>query len=132
VAIEGRYLDKDEKIDMGSMVVLPRHHARVLACVISPEVRSPPVVPAAPIDQESNLKKWKITYSTLKDLDHGRMKAYDGFVEFYVKNSSVIRKNTKGAQIGFKRLERNDCFSLSLKIRFRFQMVRIGMCIFEP
>jgi hypothetical protein len=35
-ALEGSYLQKDEKISKGTMVDLPSHHVRILGCIISP------------------------------------------------------------------------------------------------
>jgi hypothetical protein len=99
-SIEGRYLKSDEVIKVGSAISLPHYHVRILKGIISPpEVRvtNPSLNrPPSPTALHLNLRKWKITYSTLKDLDHGRMKAYDGSLEFLMKANKLILKNAKG------------------------------------
>jgi hypothetical protein len=71
-------------------------------------------------------KMWKIMYSTSKDLDRGRMKAYDGLLELAQKEDFLILRNAKGFRIGCRDLHRRDSLSLGAKLTFPWHVVRIG------
>jgi hypothetical protein len=64
------------------------------------------------------LRKWKITYSTIKDLDRGHMKAYDGSIELRKKDNFLILNNAKGKQIGCRFLKSKDQFHIGAKLFF--------------
>jgi hypothetical protein len=51
------------------------------------------------IAASGNVKKWRITYSTCKDLDRGRLKAYDGSLEFSQLERSLILKNARVSEL---------------------------------
>jgi hypothetical protein len=123
--IEGCYLKTEEVIDLDSALDFPTHRVHVMAMSCLPEVRSTPSSTAI-CSSGMDHKKWKITYSTLKDLDHGRMKAYDGTLELVLKSNRLILYNAKGAQIGFKLVDRRDNFSIGSKINVHLHRVRIG------
>jgi hypothetical protein len=72
-------------------------------------------------------KFWKITYSTIKDLDRGRMKAYDGMLEVTEKDQWLRLKNARGIQIGCRSLQKGDHFSIGAKLIFPIHVVRIGI-----
>jgi hypothetical protein len=93
--IEGRWLNQCERIVEGSTISLPHHSVRALRCNSTPsEVRSP--ARDAPLSDVAHLDRWKITYSTVKDLDRGRMKSYDGFLEIRKRGNFMILNNAKG------------------------------------
>jgi hypothetical protein len=71
-------------------------------------------------------KFWKITYSTIKDLDRGRMKSYDGMLEVTEKDQWLRLKNARGVQISCRSLQKSDHFSIGAKLIFPLQVVRIG------
>jgi hypothetical protein len=101
------------------------HRVHVMALSCPAEVH--PIPPSNAIRAPFlDHKKWKITYSTLKDLDCGCMKAYDGMLELVTKSNRLILYNAKGVQIGFKFADREDNFSLGSKINFHLHRVRMG------
>jgi hypothetical protein len=127
-AIKGRYLNSDEGIVLGSALDLPRHRARIMTILIDPKVCSSPPH-CMPKEVSPDLRKWKITYSTLKDLDRGRMKAYDGTLELLLNSRRLILKNAKGNQIGTKFCDKRDSFSIGAKINFEMHRVRVGTLV---
>jgi hypothetical protein len=116
-AVEGRFLTSNDRITVGSVVDLTLHRARILDCIISSEVCQSltPVGNALALD---GLKRWKITYSTIKDLDRGRMKAYDGSLELSDRDFWLVLKNAKGHQIGCRYLQKSENISLGAKFKF--------------
>jgi hypothetical protein len=71
-------------------------------------------------------KMWKITYSTHKDLDRGRMKAYDGSLSRSVKDDWITLLDAKGKIIGCRYMESKDNFSVSAKLYFPMHVVQMG------
>jgi hypothetical protein len=61
-----------------------------------------------------------------KDLDRGRMKAYDGSLELSEKDSWLVLKNAKYQQIGYRYLNEGENISLGAKFRFSLHVIRIG------
>jgi hypothetical protein len=118
-------LNQRENINEGSTISLPHHSVRVLRCNSTPsEVDSP--ARDAPLSDVARLDHWKITYSTIKDLDTGRMKSYDGFLEICKRDNFMILNNTKGRQIGYRFLSQRDDLSLGSKLIFPMHIVRVG------
>jgi hypothetical protein len=114
-----------EQIVEGSTISLPHHSVRVLRCSSTPsEVRSP--ARGAPLSDFARLDHWKITYSTVKDLDRGCMKSYDGFLEIHKWDNFMILNNAKGRQIGYRFLSHHDDLSLGSKLIFPMHIVKVG------
>jgi hypothetical protein len=122
--IIGRWV-LDSEISVGSSLHIQDHLIRVLSLEPS-EVRSADqgnsvalsVTSPLPVVEDlsranDRLKYWKITYSTFKDLDRGRMKSYDGFLELRKKDNFLILYNAKGKQIGC-RFKKANCFFLRI------------------
>jgi hypothetical protein len=123
--IEGRWLNQHEQIVDGSTISLSHHSVRVLRCNSTPsEVRSP--ARGAPLSDIVRLDRWKITYSTVKDLDRGRMKSYDGFLEIRKRDNFMILNNAKGRQIGYRFISHRDDLILDSKLIFPMHIVRVG------
>jgi hypothetical protein len=71
-------------------------------------------------------KIWKITYSTHKDLDRERMKAYDGSLSLSVKDGWISLFDAKGKIVGCRYKESNDNFSVGAKLSFPIHVVHMG------
>ncbi|KAK1649061.1 hypothetical protein QYE76_066866 [Lolium multiflorum] len=91
---------------------------------ISAEIHPKRSSPAADLTPPS--KNWKITYSTHKDLDRGRMKAYDGSLSRSVKDDWITLLDAKGKIIGCRYMESKDNFSVRAKLSFPMHVVRMG------
>jgi hypothetical protein len=78
------------------------------------------------VASDDRLRKWKITYSTIKDLDCGRMKAYDGSIELRKKDNFLILNNAKSNQIGCRFMKSKDQFHIGAKLFFPLHIVRMG------
>ncbi|KAM0827957.1 hypothetical protein ACQ4PT_067858 [Festuca glaucescens] len=74
-------------------------------------------------------KTWKITYSTRKDLDRGRMKAYDGSLSLSVKDGWISLFDAKGKIVGCRYKEPKDNFSVGAKLYFPIHVIRMGQLI---
>jgi hypothetical protein len=94
---------------------------------ISAEVN--PKVSFSTADQNHLSKMWKITYSTHKDLDRGRMKAYDGSLSRSVKDDWITLLDAKGKIIGCRYKEPQDNFSVGAKLSFPMHVVRMGQSL---
>jgi hypothetical protein len=132
----------DSVISVGSSLHIQDHFIRVLSLEAT-EVRAanlgtsnvPPVMSPIPVVEDlsrvnDRLKTWKITYSTFKDLDRGRMKSYDGFLELQKKDNFLILNNAKGKQIGCRFKKSKDSFHLGAKLFFPSHSVRMGNLIY--
>jgi hypothetical protein len=139
--IIGRHV-LDSVISVGSSLHIQDHFIRVLSLdatevrpaelVISdahPVMRPVPAVEDLPRAND-RLKSWKITYSTFKDLDHGRMKSYDGFLELRKKDNFLILNNAKGKQIGYRFKKSKDSFHLVAKLFCPSHSIRMGVLIY--
>ncbi|KAK1649168.1 hypothetical protein QYE76_066973 [Lolium multiflorum] len=91
---------------------------------ISAEIN--PKVPLPSADQTHPSKRWRITYSTHKDLDRGRMKAYDGSLSRSVKDDWITLLDAKGKITGCRYMESKDNFSVGAKLYFPMHVVRMG------
>jgi hypothetical protein len=90
----GCYLGINKKIAMGSTILFSSHFTRVLCDILLlPEVRQ-----SVTVSSDPNWL-WKVSYSTIKDLDRGCMKAYDGTMIFMSIDKWFILKNAKGEPI---------------------------------
>jgi hypothetical protein len=90
--IIGKFMRKeDDALEVGYVVEFSVFHALVDHCILSPPEDNGSGVDLA-IDKSSTLdltnlvRLWKISYSTVKDLDRGRMKAYDGSLRLSTNN----------------------------------------------
>jgi hypothetical protein len=72
-----------------------------------------------------------VTYSTIKDLDRGRTKAYDGILHLCVANNWLILKNAKGEPIAVK-MAKSVILPIGTKINFLHHVVRVGVCLNPP
>jgi hypothetical protein len=116
-ALEGRYLRPNEQISEGAMLDLPSRRIRILGRISSsPEVRvsGEIISPSSPDDLVVNAQYWKITYSTLKDLDRNRMKAYDGTLFYFPVDHWLVLLNAKGSRIGCRSLLKGESLSLGM------------------
>jgi hypothetical protein len=131
-ALEGRYLRPNEQISEGATLDLPSHRIRILGRVSSsPEVHvsGKIISPSSPDDLVVNAQCWKITYSTLKDLDRNHMKAYDGTLFYFPMDHWLVLRNAKGSRIGCRFLLKGESLSLGAKLSFKQHVVRIGSWI---
>jgi hypothetical protein len=81
------------------------------------------------VTARSRSRSWKITYSTVKDMDRGRMKAYDGTLELDEIDQWLHLRCARGIQIGCRSLQKGDQFSIGAKLFFPIHIVRIGIAI---
>jgi hypothetical protein len=130
VPIIGKFLTDNEILKIGSVVEFSSYQAKVVRCTLSPcmdensilsEVYDSSTVPHL-------VKTWKISYSTIRDLDRGRMKSYDGTLCLY--EDLLMLKNAKGDRVGFRPKEKNDLFSMGAKLFFPKHVVRMGLPMF--
>ncbi|KAM0902673.1 hypothetical protein ACQ4PT_019159 [Festuca glaucescens] len=156
-AVATRHSHEGEVIEAGSYVTFPRHVAKVgtlvpsvpKVCCTTQGFTSSSVRYAGVVDLEAfeaksraNLvsnnpvsrgdllgKKWRITYSTTKDIDRGRMKSYDGILELDDKDQWLRLPCARGLQIGCRFLQKGDQFSIGAKLYFPIHIVRIGVPI---
>jgi hypothetical protein len=61
---------------------------------------------------------WKVSYSTMKDLDRGRMKSYDGTLKFWSSNGWIVLLNAKDKPIDVQVLRVDPCYKSGSKERF--------------
>jgi hypothetical protein len=82
--------------------------------------------------------RWKVTYSTIKDLDCGRLKAYDGTMLLLMAEKWLILKNAKDYPIAVQSIsdvrasQAHTLFCVGAKVRFPFHSVRMGICLASP
>jgi hypothetical protein len=131
--IVGCYRGSEEVINIGTKVIFATHFARILCSDLPPsEVRAPVCVPP-----DLNWQ-WKVSYSTFKDLDRGRMKSYDGSLHLLAAENWLILKNVKSAPISVKALSDDQVtnagkvFCLGAKVNFPQHAVRVGKCLSVP
>jgi hypothetical protein len=125
----------DDALEVGSVVEFSVFHALVDHCILSPPDAIESGVGAdqmkdksKTLDLASLLKSWKITYSTAKDLDRGRMKAYDGSLCLCMDNYLRLF-NAKSALIGCQRVSSRVLFHAGAKLKFTGYVVRMGKLI---
>jgi hypothetical protein len=135
VVIEGCYLNQEEKIWIGSTIIFPNHFARILRSVIAPnEVR---VIPADDFSPDTSEPvsvvdgNWEVSYSMIKDLDRGHLKAYDGTMRLCSSQNWLVLLNAKGHPISVKS-EKPKLFAKGTKIQFSHHVVRVGDCMLAP
>jgi hypothetical protein len=131
--IEGRYRGKEETIVIGSKIIFDGHFARIMRSDLSP-----PEVCGLVLSIPDLNWVWKISYSTFKDLDRGRMKAYDGTLILLAAEKLLILKNAKGDPVAVQAVRSDPVskvsvsYSVGSKIRFQLHSVRIGKCLASP
>jgi hypothetical protein len=75
---------------------------------------------------------WKVSYSTFKDLDRGRLKAYDGTMLLLMAEKCLVLKNAKDEPIAVRPISENrvsqahTLFCVGAKVRFPLHSVRMG------
>ncbi|KAM0827262.1 hypothetical protein ACQ4PT_068312 [Festuca glaucescens] len=132
--IIGKFMRKeDDALEVGSVVEFSVFHALVDHCILSPPEDNGSgddlMIDKSSAQDLTNLVKfWKISYSTVKDLDRGRMKAYDGSLSLSTDNFLRLF-NAKSAPIGCQRLSSRDLFHVGAKIHFSEHVVRMGKLI---
>jgi hypothetical protein len=103
--IIGKFLRKEEDVlEVGSVVEFSIFHAFVDHCILSPPEDNGSgdeliIEKSTAQDLSDLVKLWKVSYSTVKDLDRGRMKAYDGSLSLS-KDNFLRLFNAKSAPIG--------------------------------
>jgi hypothetical protein len=130
----GRYIGSDECLGVGSTILMPTHVARILHVDLDPFKVCSPTRTLVP---EMNWL-WKVSYSTFKDLDRSRLKAYDGTMILWCVQKCLILKNAKGAPIGIQSVSSEMisnaaiCFKVGTKLKFPAHSVHVGICISSP
>jgi hypothetical protein len=95
------------------------------------------VIPADAFTPDSSVPvsvmdgNWKVSYSTIKDLDRGRLKAYDGTMRLCSSQNWLVLLNAKGHPISVK-FEKPKLFAKGTKIQFSHHVVRVGDCMLAP
>jgi hypothetical protein len=131
--VVGRYLQKDEQILVGKVISFPSHFARVLRV----DLLLSEVCPSENSTPNPNWI-WRVSYSTFKDLDRGRMKSYDGSMHLLSAEKWLILKNAKGNPIAVQAvpsdrvLQAGEFFTTGSKVKFQAHSVRIGKCLQSP
>jgi hypothetical protein len=64
--------------------------------------------------------KWKVTYSTVKDYDRGRVKAYDGSLHLWISNNWLVLLNAKGTPIIGRYLKNGEILSIGSDVVFPY------------
>jgi hypothetical protein len=105
-----RHLSNGERISVGSTFKFLLHSVKVLSCDFFPEFhRLVTEVCISPSPASSVIAldwRWKVSYSTLKYLDRGRMKSYDGTLQHSSVENWLILKMPKAIQL-LARVQRN-------------------------
>jgi hypothetical protein len=68
--------------------------------------------------------QWKIKYTTVKDLDRGRVKAYDGSLNLWLSNNWLVLLNAKGTPIIGRFLENGEILSVGSEVVFPATVLR--------
>jgi hypothetical protein len=76
--------------------------------------------------------QWKIKYTTVKDLDHGRVKAYDGSLNLWLSNNWLVLLNAKGTPIIGRFLENGEILSVGSEVVFPYHRAKISVCMISP
>ena len=75
-------------------------------------------------------------YSKIEDLDHGRLKAYDGELHLWrpnnIRKDWIMLKNAKGMAIKGKNLDDEDKILIGSEVRFPSYYVMIVTCMHAP
>ncbi|KAM0914851.1 hypothetical protein ACQ4PT_011229 [Festuca glaucescens] len=69
---------------------------------------------------------WKVSYTTKKDLDRGRMKNYDGTMKYWSSNGWIVLLNAKEEPIAVQILSVGQCVKPDSKVNFSHHSVRVG------
>jgi hypothetical protein len=133
--VKGRFLLPEESIKVGSRLIFLGHFARILKSQIydlevCPPSSTPLIVESTP-DPKCQDGRWKISYSTNKDLDRERLKSYDGELHFLAAKNWLMLQNAKGEPIAVK-LAKCKIYSMGSKVHFSHHVVRIGKCMQLP
>jgi hypothetical protein len=72
---------------------------------------------------------WKVSYSTMKDLDRGRMKSYDGILKFWTSNGWLVLLNAKDEPIAVQVLRGKPSYISGSKVNFSHHVERINFVI---
>jgi hypothetical protein len=126
----GKYLSDGEVVDLGSKITLPGFQALVTGCILRPEVCPSP--PPVKLPTSSSTWMWKISYSTSKDLDHGRFKFYDGSLHIWETQGWLVLKNAKGDPIADRFLGSDEEIHVGSKVLFPEHSVSVGTCLISP
>jgi hypothetical protein len=139
IIVDSMIVSTDVCISMGMSVEFPCHLVNVGEQISrlgdydqsSPEERVLLSDQPSPHEyrREDALLIWKVSYSTRKDLDRGRMKSYDGTLKFWSSNGWIVLLNAKDKPIDVQVLRVDPCYKSGSKVRFPHHVVRINSSI---
>jgi hypothetical protein len=75
---------------------------------------------------------WKVSYTTAKDLDRGRVKAYDGSLNLWISNHWLVLLNAKGNPIAGRYLENGEVILIGSEVAFPCHRAKVSTCIVDP
>ncbi|KAM0879664.1 hypothetical protein ACQ4PT_034085 [Festuca glaucescens] len=133
ITVDAKIVSTDVCISMGMSVEFPCHLVNVgeqISLLSDYDQSSPEVlrsIQPSPHEYRSEdaLLIWKVSYSTRKDLDHGRMKSYDGTLKFWSSNGWIVLINAKDEPIAVQVLRVEPCYKSGSKVSFPHHVVRI-------
>jgi hypothetical protein len=76
--------------------------------------------------------QWKIKYTTVKDLELGRVKAYDGSLNLWLSNNWLVLLNAKGSLIIGRYYENGEILSIGSEVVFPCHRAKIHACMISP
>jgi hypothetical protein len=76
--------------------------------------------------------QWKIKYTTVKDLERGRVKAYDDSLSLWLSNNWLVLLNAKGTAIIGRFHENGGILSIGSEVVFPCHRAKIYDCMISP
>ena len=70
----------------------------------------------------------KVSYSTLKDQDRGRVKSYDGFLHLWTSKDWIVLINAKGMGVVGRFMENGEYIDVGSEVIFSSHVVKIVEC----
>jgi hypothetical protein len=126
ITVDAKIVSADDCILMGMFMESPCHLVNVgkqISCLddggrSSSEVLGSQQPNPHEFRKDDALLIWKVSYSTKKDLDRGRMKFYDGTLKFWSSNDWIVLLNAKDEPIAVQVLRVEPGYKSGSKVNF--------------
>ncbi|KAM0880621.1 hypothetical protein ACQ4PT_033457 [Festuca glaucescens] len=124
VTIDAKVIDASEPISVGISVEFPCHLVEVGQVNLTQSGGDATTEAAI-----SGSWIWKVSYSTKKDLDRGRIKDYDGTVKYWSSNGWIVLLNAKEEPIAVQLLSEGQCVKPGAKVNFSHHSVTVRLLL---
>ncbi|KAK1618561.1 hypothetical protein QYE76_024078 [Lolium multiflorum] len=128
ITVDAKIMASNDRISLGLSMEFPCHLVEVvdqISCDLSTEaLRSDQPNPHDGRSGNNDLT-WKISYSTRRDLDRGRMKSYDGTLKFWSSNGWLVLINAKDEPIAVQVIRSEPLYKSGSKVSFQYHVVRV-------